>query len=111
MADRIGVISKGELIVVEDKDTLMRRLGKRQLILTLAKPLASIPTALGNRQLELDKDHLVLTYTFDVQADDNGIAALLKQLGDLGIDFKDLRSKESSLEDIFVGLVHGGGAS
>jgi len=107
MADRIGVINKGELIVVEEKQTLMRRLGKRQLVLSLQHPLEQLPEALANRSLELSKDGSTLTYSFDVQAADTGIAPLLKQLGELGIDFKDLHSKESSLEDIFVTLVHG----
>ncbi len=107
MADRIGVINKGELIVVEEKTTLMRRLGKRQLQLVLQQPLAKIPVALENRGLELSQDGATLTYSFDVQSADTGIAPLLKQLSELGIDFKDLHSKESSLEDIFVDLVHG----
>jgi ABC-2 type transport system ATP-binding protein len=107
MADRIGVIDKGELIVVEEKDTLMRRLGKRQLQLVLQKPLEKIPDALADRALELSQDGTVLTYSFDVQSAETGIAPLLKQLSELGIDFKDLHSKESSLEDIFVNLVHG----
>jgi ABC-2 type transport system ATP-binding protein len=107
MADRIGVINKGELIVVEDKTTLMRRLGKRQLVLVLQQPLEKIPDALTDRGLELSKDGTVLTYSFDVQSADTGIAPLFKQLSELGIDFKDLHSKESSLEDIFVNLVHG----
>ena len=107
MADRIGVINKGELIVVEEKQTLMRRLGKRQLVLSLQRPLAELPAALADRNLELAKDGTTLTYSFDVQSEQTGIAPLLKQLGELGIDFKDLHSKESSLEDIFVNLVHG----
>jgi ABC-2 type transport system ATP-binding protein len=107
MADRIGVINKGELVVVEDKTTLMRRLGKRQLELALQRPLDKVPETLAGRGLELSKDGSVLTYSFDVQSADTGIAPLLKQLGELGIDFKDLHSKESSLEDIFVNLVHG----
>jgi ABC-2 type transport system ATP-binding protein len=107
MADRIGVITKGELIVVEDKDVLMRKLGKRQLVLQLQRPLERLPEALSPFALELSGDGSVLTYTFDVQTEQTGIAALLKQLGELGIDFKDLRSSESSLEDIFVSLVKG----
>jgi ABC-2 type transport system ATP-binding protein len=107
MADRIGVISKGQLIVVEDKATLMRRLGKRQLALQLQKPLERIPDTLADLDLALSKDGCELTYTFDVKSAETGIAPLLKQLADLGIDFKDLHSKESSLEDIFVSLVKG----
>jgi ABC-2 type transport system ATP-binding protein len=103
MADRIGVITKGELIVVEDKATLMRRLGKRQLTITLARPLAKLPDELA--KLTLSKDGTVLTYDFDTQSEDTGVAAILKQLGELGIELVDLHSKESSLEDIFVSLV------
>jgi len=107
MADRIGVINKGELIVVEDKDVLMRKLGKRQLILQLQRPLEQLPGALSSLPLALSADGCVLTYTFDIQSEDTGIAAVLKLLGEHGIDFKDLHSSESSLEDIFVSLVKG----
>ncbi|HET7502493.1 MAG TPA: ABC transporter ATP-binding protein [Kofleriaceae bacterium] len=107
MADRIGVISKGELIVVEDKDVLMRKLGKRQLVLQLQRPLGRLPDALAQPALELSADGTALTYTFDVQREHTGIGELLRQLGDHGIDFKDLHSSESSLEDIFVSLVKG----
>jgi ABC-2 type transport system ATP-binding protein len=107
MADRIGVINKGELIIVEDKDVLIRKLGKRQLSLQLQRPLERLPDALASPALELSKDGATLTYTFDVQSEHTGIAALLKQLAEHGIDFKDLHSKESSLEDIFVSLVKG----
>ena len=106
MADRIGVIRKGELIVVEDKDVLMRKLGKKQLTLTLQQPMDSIPAALARWPLVLGKDGTELTYTFDTQQEDTGIAALLRALAEHGIDFKDLHSSESSLEDIFVSLVH-----
>ena len=107
MADRIGVINKGELIVVEDKDVLMRKLGKRQLALHLRAPLDKLPDALAGLALELSADHGTLTYTFDLQREQTGIAELLEQLGELGIAFKDLHSKESSLEEIFVSLVKG----
>jgi ABC-2 type transport system ATP-binding protein len=107
MADRIGVINKGELILVEDKDVLMRKLGKRQLMLQLQRPLDAIPENLEHLALELSADRTALTYTFDIQGEDTGIAALLKQLAEHGIDFKDLKSSESSLEDIFVSLVKG----
>ena len=107
MADRIGVINKGELIVVEDKDVLMRKLGKRQLTLQLQRPLERLPGALAALPLVLSGDGNVLTYTFDIQGEHTGIAQLLKQLGEHGIDFKDLHSSESSLEDIFVSLVKG----
>ena len=105
MADRIGVISKGELIVVEDKHVLMRKLGKKQLVLTLQRPMTEIPAGLAAWALELAEDGQALVYTFDTQKEDTGIAALLRTLSEHGIDFKDLRSSESSLEDIFVSLV------
>lgn len=105
MADRIGVISKGELIVVEDKHVLMRKLGKKQLSLTLRRPLAEVPTALAGWSLALTDDGHTLVYSFDTQKEETGIAAMLRTLGEHGIDFKDLRSSESSLEDIFVSLV------
>jgi ABC-2 type transport system ATP-binding protein len=105
MADRIGVISKGEIILVEDKHVLMRKLGKKQLILQLQSPLQRIPEELAEYALELSDDGNTLTYTFDVQSEQTGIAALLRKLGENGIDFKDLHSSESSLEEIFVNLV------
>ncbi len=105
MADRIGVITQGEIILVEDKDVLMRKLGKKQLTLHLQAPLAALPADLADDTLELSADGTELTYTFDVQAQETGIAALLRRLGDKGIDFKDLRTSESSLEEIFVSLV------
>ncbi len=106
MADRIGVISKGELIVVEDKNVLMRKLGKKQLAITLRQPMTSIPETLVEWSLALIDEGNTLVYTFDTQKEETGIAALLRALGEHGIDFKDLRSSESSLEDIFVSLVH-----
>ncbi|MGB3449277.1 MAG: ABC transporter ATP-binding protein [Giesbergeria sp.] len=106
MADRIGVIRKGELIVVEDKHVLMRKLGKKQLTLTLQQPMERVPDALARWPLALSQDGQQLIYSFDTQQEDTGIAALLRALGELGIDFKDLHSSESSLEDIFVSLVH-----
>ncbi len=106
MADRIGVINHGELVLVENKATLMRKLGKKQLTLTLQTPLDSIPQDLSDYALELAEDGHSLVYTFDVQAQETGIAALLRRLAQHGIDFKDLHSSESSLEDIFVSLVH-----
>jgi len=105
MADRIGVINKGELVLVEDKATLMRKLGKKQLTMTLQAPLERIPDDLSEYPLELAEDGHCLVYTFDVQAQETGIAALLRRLTHHGIDFKDLHSSESSLEDIFVSLV------
>jgi ABC-2 type transport system ATP-binding protein len=106
MADRIGIISKGELIVVEDKDALMRKLGKKQLSLTLRHPMTSIPAELSERALELSEEGHTLVYTFDSQKEETGIAMLLRQLNEHGIEFKDLRSSESSLEEIFVSLIH-----
>ncbi|MGQ2921804.1 MAG: ABC transporter ATP-binding protein [Hydrogenophaga sp.] len=106
MADRIGVIRRGELIVVEDKDVLMRKLGKKQLTLTLQHALERLPEALTSWPLELSGNGLTLTYTFDTQKEETGIAELLRALAGQGIDFKDLQSSESSLEDIFVSLVH-----
>ena len=106
MADRIGVINKGELVIVEDKQVLMRKLGKKQLTLTLQHPMTQIPAGLAAWSLELSADGNTLVYTFDTQKEVTGIAALLRTLGEHGIDFKDLRSSESSLEDIFVSLVH-----
>ena len=105
MADRIGVIHQGGLILVEEKAALMRKLGKKQLALQLQAPLRALPDALGDLPLELSKDGNTLTYTFDTQGEDTGIAPLLKRLSEQGIDFKDLHSSESSLEDIFVSLV------
>lgn len=108
MADRIGVINHGELILVEDKATLMRKLGKKQLTLQLQTPMETIPETLSSYPLELSADGTTLVYTFDVQAQETGIAALLRRLHDQGIDFRDLHSSESSLEEIFVSLVRQG---
>ena len=105
MADRIGVISKGEIILVEDKDVLMRKLGKKQLTLHLQSPLERVPDALAAYPLELSAGGTELLYTFDAQAEHTGIAELLKRLGEHGIDFKDLQTSQSSLEEIFVSLV------
>ena len=109
MADRIGVILKGELILVEDKAALMRKLGKKQLTLTLQEPLERVPEGLSGLPLELSDDGNALVYTFDVQGERTGIATLLRRLADQGIDFRDLNTQESSLEEIFVNLVHRGG--
>ena len=105
MADRIGVINKGDIVLVEDKHVLMRKLGRKQLTLHLQAPLQQVPPQLANRQVELSADGNDLVYTFDTQSDSTGIASLLRQLNELGIDFKDLRTEESSLEEIFVNLV------
>ncbi|HEC12676.1 MAG TPA: ABC transporter ATP-binding protein [Acidiferrobacteraceae bacterium] len=105
MADRIGVINEGKIGVVEDKAVLMNKLGKKQLTLTLQHPLSSIPAELDGHPLELSADGNALIYTFDAQKERTGISELLRHLGQHGIDFKDLHSSQSSLEDIFVNLV------
>ncbi len=105
MADRIGVISKGEIILVEDKTVLMEKLGKKQLTLHLQAPLTSLPPELAGQRLELADDGHALVYTFDAKQERTGIAGLLRRLSDHGIDFKDLHTTESSLEEIFVSLV------
>lgn len=105
MADRIGVINKGELILVEEKTALMRKLGKKQLTLHLQTPLAEIPNELADYLLELAADGNELIYTFDAQREHTGIADLLRRLNRHGIDFKDMHSRQSSLEEIFVSLV------
>jgi ABC-2 type transport system ATP-binding protein len=107
MADRIGVINKGALIVVEEKHALMRKLGRKTLTLHLAEPLAEVPAALGDWKLALASEGHELVYEFDTQAEATGVPSLLRRMSDLGIGFKDLNTKQSSLEDIFVGLVHG----
>src|SRR5215475_4939397 len=105
MADRIGVIHKGELILVEDKSELMHKLGKKQLTLHLHKQLAAVPPELSAHQLTLAADGNELVYTYDTQVERTGITALLKDLNVAGIRFKDLHTTQSSLEDIFVDLV------
>ncbi|MFN3464329.1 MAG: ATP-binding cassette domain-containing protein, partial [Terricaulis sp.] len=106
MADRVGVISKGELILVEEKNTLMRKLGKKQLVLDLAAPVSEVPGGLNGFHVELANEGRQIIYSFDAQADDTGIPAFLKRLGEIGVDYKDLHTEQSSLEDIFVSLVH-----
>ena len=105
MADRVGVINHGELIVVEDKARLMRKLGKRHLTLQLQSPLAQLPAALAEYALELSQDGHALVFNFDAHSRETGIPGLLRRLSELGIEIRDLHSEESSLEDIFVGLV------
>lgn len=107
MADRIGVINKGELILVENKTALMEKLGKKQLKLQLQSRLDAIPTNLSEYSLELAVDGFELIYTYDAQREKTGIAGLLRRLNEHGIDFKDLQSSQSSLEEIFVNLVKG----
>jgi ABC-2 type transport system ATP-binding protein len=105
MADRVGVISGGRLLLVEDKATLMRKLGKRRLTLTLQSPLESVPAELAAWPLTLSEDGLHLAYSFDAEADDTRMPALLQRLSELGIAYRDLDTGRSSLEDIFVTLV------
>jgi ABC-2 type transport system ATP-binding protein len=105
MADRIGVISKGEIVLVEEKHALMAKLGKKQLTLHLQTPIERLPEGLNGYKLDLAEGGVALVYTFDAQSEDTGIPALLKRLDDLGVDFKDLQTSQSSLEDIFVSLV------
>ena len=105
MADRIGVMSKGEIILVEDKTKLMQKLGKKQLSLQLQQPLTKIPEQLTQYELELSKDGGQLIYNFDARGERPKIADLLRDIAELGIDIKDLQTCESSLEDIFVNLV------
>ncbi len=105
MADRIGVINKGEIILVEEKAALMHKLGKKRLTVQLQTPLTQLPPGFEAAQLQLSADGHEIVYTFDSQGSRTGIAALLRQLADAGIGFKDLQTSESSLEEIFVSLV------
>ena len=107
MADRIGVIDKGALIVVEEKRALMKKLGKKQLTLHLVEPMSAIPSSLQGWNLSIGNSGSELQYTFDAAEERTGIPALLRRLGELGIGFTDLQTRQSSLEDIFVDLVHG----
>jgi ABC-2 type transport system ATP-binding protein len=106
MADRIGVINKGELILVEEKRALMKKLGKKQLTLHLTEKLAALPAALSDLRVALKNGGSELEYTFDAADERTGIPALLQRLGELGIAFTDLQTRQSSLEDIFIDLVH-----
>ncbi|CAH0349417.1 ABC transporter ATP-binding protein [soil metagenome] len=106
MADRVGVINRGQLILVEEKATLMQKLGKKTLTIMLAEPLASIPSDLAEWDVALKAEGHELEYLFDTHAERTGVSSLLRRLGDLGIAYKDLNTRQSSLEDIFVGLVH-----
>jgi ABC-2 type transport system ATP-binding protein len=110
MADRVGVIDKGTLILVEEKAALMRKLGTKELVLHLAEPLNALPPGLAEWQLELNEGGRELRYLFDAKAERTGIPSLLARMRDLGIAFTDLDTRESSLEDIFVGLVSEGRA-
>ena len=108
MADRIGVITKGQLLLVEDKTALMDKLGKKQVTLLLQEPIAAVPAALSDYELALSQDGTELTYTYDTRSESRGIVDFMKHVNDAGIQFKDLRTRQSSLEDIFVSLVEGG---
>ena len=105
MAHRVGVIRKGEIILVEDKAVLMEKLGKKQLILQLPRPLAKVPDELAPYRLELSADGNQLVFTFHARNERSKVADLLRRLAELGIDFSDLQTRESSLEEIFVSLV------
>jgi ABC-2 type transport system ATP-binding protein len=105
MADRIGVINQGRIILVDDKARLMRKLGKRRLTLSLQHPLPALPAELAGWPIELEDDGRRLSYRFDASAEDDGVPKLLRRLGALGVDFKDLETTSTSLEDIFVDLV------
>jgi ABC-2 type transport system ATP-binding protein len=105
MADRVGVINNGRIVLVEDKARLMRKLGKRRLTLSLHDPLPAVPVALAGWPLELEDGGRRLSYRFDAASEDTGVPSLLRRLDELGVDFKDLETTTSSLEDIFVDLV------
>jgi ABC-2 type transport system ATP-binding protein len=107
MADRVGVIAKGELILVENKTDLMAKLGKRRLTVALSAPLSAIPSAFADLDLALEDDGHTLALTFDAHRDETGIADFIRRLNEAGIEFRDLRTQESSLEEIFVNLVAG----
>jgi ABC-2 type transport system ATP-binding protein len=106
MADRVGVINRGEIILVEEKTALMKKLGKKTLTVSLTEPLAAVPPALAEWRVTLKNDGQEIEYLFDTRAERTGVSSLLRKLGDLGIDYKDLDTRQSSLEDIFVSLVH-----
>jgi len=105
MADRIGVIARGELILVQEKDELMRKLGKKQLVIELQKPIDVLPPALAKHRLEVAPGGNALIFDYDSHAERTGITALLADMREADIGFKDLATRESSLEDIFVDLV------
>jgi ABC-2 type transport system ATP-binding protein len=105
MADRVGVINDGRILLVEDKAALMRKFGKRRLTLALGKPMHGLPAALADWRLELDENGRRLTYCFDADSEGAGIPVLLRRLGELGVDFRDLETSTSTLEDIFISLV------
>ena len=105
IADRVGVIAKGELLLVEEKQALMTRMGKKQLQIDLSAPLTEVPDVLSKYDLQLVQDGTALLYTYDTRAERTGITGLLADLASAGLSMSDLQTKQSSLEDIFVGLV------
>jgi ABC-2 type transport system ATP-binding protein len=107
MADRVGVINKGEIVLVEEKTELMRKMGRKQLILHLQKKLDAIPSALARHNLALANEGMDLVFSYDTQGERTGVTSLLAELNEAGIRFRDLQTVQSSLEDIFVGLVSG----
>jgi ABC-2 type transport system ATP-binding protein len=107
MADRVGVISRGELVAVDEKGDLMARMGRKTLEVVLAEPLAEVPAGLSDWNLELADEGHMLRYQFDSHAERTGIASLMRRLSELGVAYKDLSTHQSSLEEIFVELVHG----
>lgn len=106
IADRIGIINGGELLLIEEKQALMQKLGKKQLIVELKHAANEIPPSMAGLDIELSADGLMLTYTYDTSADATGITALLQMVSDAGLSLKDLKTSQTSLEDIFVDLVH-----
>ena len=107
MADRVGVINRGELVLVENKHTLMQKMGEKELSLHLPEPLPAVPESLADLPLTLSADGSQLVYRFDIKSSDTGITEFLRRLNEANIDFRDLHTRESSLEEIFVGLVRG----
>src|SRR5690606_3022145 len=107
MADRIGVIDKGRLVLVEDKRVLMKKLGKKQLFVQLQSPLRELPPSLQQERVELSADGTELVFTFDSQSEHTGMVGRFRKLDQHGIEFRDLRTQETSLEEIFVSLVKG----
>ena len=105
IADRVGVIAKGELLLIEDKDTLMHKMGEKQMTIELKDSISAVPDSLAKYQLQLSEDGQALTYTYDTRAEHTGITSLLQQVNEAGLSLKDLKTTQSSLEDIFVKLV------
>lgn len=111
VADRVAIINQGKILLVEEKEQLMKRLGKKELIVELQSPIDAIPKTLGNRDLSLSEDGLKLTYSYDAKQEKTGITALLSNISEAGLRLKDLQTHTSSLEEIFVSLVNEGSAS